>query len=151
VEQVGVVNEEAEWERQQLEEIDRALDILNRLQGAFIRTSELQKDLSQADGRRCILVISGLKHTQHRKFFEVSPSGVKLVEPYENPNTAILAPVDSVKRVLMGTLNGDTSAFAAEWARGQAKLVGERRIHDGYVFASVFSELASLVKRYRSM
>jgi len=139
-------------EREQLDEIDRCFNLLERLQGLFLKTSSLRTgDLTQASGRRCILGISGLKYHKYNKFFEVRPDGVTAIDPYQNYNTYILAPIDSVLRVLKGVLDGDTSAFSAEWARGKAKLVGERRIHDGWVFGEVFRQLAEMIKKYREL
>lgn len=161
MEETGIALKEAEWERQQLENIEACLNTLDKLQHIFLNvpssmlpkddlSSMLPKDdLAKASGRRCILGVGGLKYHSYEKFFEVSPGGVRIVPPYDNFNTYISAPVDSVLRVLKGVLDGDTAAFSAEWARGQAKIVGERRIHDGYVFSEVFRRLALMIKRYR--
>lgn len=152
MEETTVASQEREWEQQQLKDIEDAFNALRTLQKVFLSTSTNSKsDLSKAAGRRCILGVSGLKYHEYRKFFEVTPTGVEIVQPYDTFNTYILAPVDSVLRVLRGTLEGDTEAFAAEWARGKARLSGERRLHDGYVFSAVFKSLALLIKRYREV
>ena len=145
---------EREREKQQLDEIESCLSSLQRLQKLFLSREQngailKKEDLELAKGRKCILGISGLKYNRYEKFFEVTPTGVSIVKPYSDFNTYITAPVDSVLRVLQGVLNGDTSTFSAEWARGQAKIVGAKHLHDGFVFGEVFRRLATLIKRYR--
>ena len=156
MEKVSVSNEvtEREQEQRQLEEIEACLSTLQRLQKLFLSRAQngtvlKQEELEQAKGRKCILGISGLKYHRYEKFFEVTPTGVSIVHDYSDFNTYITAPVDSVLRVLQGVLNGDTSSFSAEWARGDAKIVGPRHLHDGFVFGEVFRRLAILIKRYR--
>ena len=141
-------------ERRQLEEIEACLATLQRLQKLFLSRTQngtvlKKEELEQANGRKCILGISGLKYNRYEKFFEVTPTGVNIVTPYSDFNTYITAPVGSVLRVLQGVLNGDTSSFSAEWARGEAKIVGPRHLHDGFVFGEVFRRLATLIRRYR--
>ena len=150
--EIDVDIEEARWEKEQLEEIESCLDLIENLQKLFLvkdGTFLQAGDLTKAKGRRCILGISGLKYHKYEKFFEVTPAGVHMVAPYEEFNTYIAAPVDSIVRVLKGVLSGETSAFTSEWARGQAKIVGSKHLHDGYVFGQIFQRLARLIKRYR--
>ena len=153
VEVDAVVQEaEREQERKQLEEIERCLILLQKLQSVFLSSNGAlfkQEEITQASGRRCILRISGLKYHKYEQYFEVTQTGVKVVTPYTNPNTYIAAPIDSVLRVLQGVLNGDTSSFSSEWARGQAKIVGSKHLHDGFVFGEVFRRLATLIGRYK--
>ena len=120
------------------------------LEGTF-GTLATTAERSSAEGRRCILSISGLKHHQAAFFFEVTGARIRQVPRFETYNTYIAAPIDSVIRVLKGVLNGDENAFSNEWARGQAKLVGEHSVHDGLQFAEAFRRLAGLVKRYRAL
>lgn len=131
-------------------ELDDCLDALNILQEAFlafINPSELQV----AEGRRCILGLSDLQYHQRHYYFEVTGARIILVNRYEHYNTLIMAPLRSVLRVLQGTLEGDEEAFSKEWARGKAKVVGEKNLHDAIMFADVFKRLARLVKRYRQL
>lgn len=131
-------------------ELDDCLNALNVLQEAFlafINNSELQV----AEGRRCVLGLADLKYHQRHYYFEVTGSRITLVDRYEHYNTLILAPLRSVLRVLQGTLEGDEEAFGKEWARGKAKVVGEKNFHDAIMFADVFKRLARLVRRYREL
>ena len=139
---------EAEIEAQALEDIDKTLDRMDKLQRLWMR--ELSRgDLEQAQGRKCVLGITGLKYHRFEKFFQVTPTGVQIVDPYEGFNSYIEAPLDSVVRVLKGVLEGDSTIFTQEWARGIAKIRGQRRVHDGYVFNQVFARLAEMFARYK--
>lgn len=109
------------------------------------------EELKSAEGRRCILSISALKHQKADFFFEVLGARIRQVPPFDNFNTYIAAPIDSVIRVLKGALDGDEDAFANEWSRGQAKLVGDHSVHDGLQFNEAFRRLAKLIKRYRAL
>lgn len=140
----------AETERQQIEQVQLLLQAFDMLAGTFatLATSDERKN---AEGRRCILAITGLEHQQAAFFFEVVGAGIRQVPRFERYNTYIGAPIDSVIRVLKGVLDGDENAFTNEWARGQAKIVGAHSLHDGLQFAEAFRRLAQLVKRYRAL
>lgn len=120
------------------------------LQGTFSNLTTAAERTS-AEGRRCILSISDLKYHQAAFFFEVTGAMIRQVPQFERYTTHIAAPIDSVVRVLKGVLDGDENAFANEWARGQAKLVGKHSVHDGFQFAEAFRRLAGAIKRYRTL
>lgn len=140
--------QEREWEASLLEEIELCLQGMDNLQQAWLGHLA-EGDLEAADGRKCILGISGLQYHRYEKFFQVTSQGVRLVDPYEDFNTYITASLPAVVRVLKGVLSGDPTAFASEWSRGQCKLVGSRYVHDGLVFSQVFSRLALLIRKIR--
>ena len=140
----------AEAERHQLDQVRALLQALDMLQGAF-GTLATAAERSSAEGRACILGITGLQHQEARFFFRVEGSKIRQVAPFERYNTYIGAPIDSVVRVLKGVLDGDENAFTNEWARGQAKLIGPHSVHDGLQFAEAFRRLALLIKRYRAL
>jgi len=146
---MGTEDEEREAERQQLEKLQECFKALDDLQSAF---SWLTKPAERADaeGRRCILSVSGLKYSEQRSlFFEVSNGRIQLVEPYTDYSTYIVAPIDSVIRVLSGIIEGDEDAFSKEWARGKTSITGQRHVHDAIQFSDVFKRLARLCKQYR--
>lgn len=119
------------------------------MSGTFARLATAE-ELRSAEGRACILAITGLQHQQATYFFQVVGGAIRQVPPFERYNTYIGAPIDSVIRVLKGALEGDEHAFAREWTRGQAQLKGDYSIHDGYQFDEAFRRLARLVKRYKT-
>ena len=146
---IADANAERESEARQLADLDNVLTRLERMQRILLPQMQRGQDLQDAEGRRCILVLEGLKFHKFAKFFEVSRSGVRLVEPFDTYNTAILAPLDSVIRVLKQVLDGKRNAFSSEWARGKARIIGSRSMHDGYVFGQVFDQLAEVIGRYK--
>ena len=147
---LGEAADEAAIELAKIEQVQTLLEAFNMLEGTFA-TLATSEELKSAEGRRCILSISGLKHQKAAFFFEVLGARIRQVEPFENYNTYIGAPIDSVIRVLKGVLDGDEDAFANEWSRGQAKLVGEHSVHDGLQFNEAFRRLTRLIKRYRAL
>jgi len=106
-------------------------------------------DLQLANGRRCILQITDYDGAVHSRLFEVTEVGVKVLPAEGDYNTLILAPIDSVARVLKGVLAGNRAAFSSEWAKGRARIVGNRKLHDGFVFSEIFGRLADRIKSYR--
>lgn len=120
------------------------------LEGSFASLATAA-ELRSAEGRRCILSIRGLQYHKADFFFEVVDAGIHQVQPFEKFNTYIAAPIDSVTRVLKGMLEGDEHAFTKEWARGQAKLVGDYSVHDGLQFDLACRRFARLLNRYRAL
>jgi len=146
---MGREDAEREAESRQLEELYKCFKALDDLQTTF---SWLAKpdERDDAEGRRCILSVSGLKYNQQKSiFFEVSNGRVQMVEPYEEYSTYIVAPIDSVIRVLSGVIEGDEDVFAKEWARGKASITGQRHVHDAIQFTEAFRRFARLCKQYR--
>lgn len=97
------------------------------------------------------MAITDLEYHEVSFFFEVKGARIRQITPFENYTTYISAPIDSVIRVLKGVLDGDENAFANEWSRGQAKLVGKHSVHDGLQFQEAFRRLTTLIKRYRAL
>lgn len=138
----------AEEEERIVGQVDKCFATIEKLQRLFL--SQISDgDHLEAKGRKCILIMKGEHQPQYSKYFEVTESGVKLVDPYENYDTAIEAPVDSVLNVLKAVLDGREDAFSSEWARGRCRIIGARKLHDGYVFGQVFARLARVIQLYR--
>jgi hypothetical protein len=135
-------------ERDKIKQVQALLNAFDLLGGAFA-TLASTNELKSAEGRRCIVSISGLKHHQAAFFFEVSGTKILQVQPFEDFTTFISAPIDTVIRVLKNAFEGDENAFINEWARGQAKIVGKHSVHDALQFHEAFRRLARLIKRYR--
>lgn len=125
----------------------KAIDLL---EGTLIALAQ-PGELASAEGRRCILAITGLEHHQVSFFFEVAGARIRQVPPFEGYTTYIAAPIDSVMRVLKGMFDGDENAFVNEWTRGRAKIIGIHSINDGLQFQEGFRRLAGVIKRYRAL
>ena len=135
-------------ERQWVREIDTCLATIVRLQSLFLNQLS-DGDHVEADGRKCVLVMKSEYQQVSSKYFEVTASGVKLVDPYDDYDSAIEAPVESVLNVLKAVLDGREDAFSSEWARGKCRIIGAHKLHDGYVFGQVFARLARVIQVYR--
>ena len=131
-----------------LEEIDACLRLIDVLQERWMPDLE-HGDLKSASGRRCVLQITDYDGKVHSRLFEVTEFGIKVLPPEGHYNTLILAPIDAVAQVLKGVLAGDRAAFSSEWAKGRARIVGDRKLHDGFVFSEIFGRLADRIKAYR--
>ena len=141
-------DEERAAEQRKVEELHQCFRALDDLQNAF---SWLAKpdERAAAEGRRCILSVTGLKYTpQSSIFFEVANGRVSMVDPYEEHSTYIVAPIESVIRVLSGVIEGDADAFSKEWAKGLASVTGQRHVHDAIQFSEAFRRFALLCRRY---
>lgn len=143
----AVAETELKQEKADLEKLDRAVEGLAALSKAF-KGFATKDELAEAEGRKCILAISGLKTTKRNYFFEVTGSSIRLSEPYTDYTTLIVAPLDSVLRVFRATAAGDKWAFSNEYAHGKAYFKGERHLFDSYAMSEAFKRFAELAKRY---
>lgn len=101
------------------------------------------EQLAEAEGRKCVLVISGLRHHQAAYFFSVSELSVKQVAPFETYDTYVQAPLALVVDLLERVLSGEKGAFGDLMASGRGKIIGPHSPHDMMIFGEVFDELAN--------
>ena len=142
-----IAEAELSQEKADLEKLDKAVEGLGIMSKAFARFAT-KEELVEAEGRKCILAISGLKTTKRAFYFEVTGASIRIVPPYSDYTTLIVAPLDSVIRVFSGIANGDKWAFSNERARGRAIFKGERSVHDAFALSESFKRFAELAKRY---
>jgi hypothetical protein len=140
---------EAELAQEQtdLEKLDKAIKGLETLSRAF-KSFATKEELTEAEGRRCILAISGLKTTKRAYYFEITGASIRLCEPYRDYTTLIIAPLDSVLRVFKGVAAGDKWAFSNERARGKAIFKGSHSLFDAYALGEAFKRFSELARRY---
>jgi len=136
-------------ETEQLRDLEQTVSIIMRMQKAFLPQIVVPGELSVTNGRKCMLVVDDLQFNSSAHYFQVTETGVELVEPYDTYDTAIIAPLDSILNVLKATLAGHEDPFGDEWTRGRARLVGDNRFHDGLAFKTVFQRLAGQIRKYR--
>jgi len=142
---------ETEVEAGKIEELTSLLRALSTVLDAFNGLASAVEQQA-AEGRRCILAVTGLKHHPRQAFFfEVKGYKIQIVDPFTNYTTYIEAPIDSVIRVLKGIWDGREDAFSAEWSRGQAQIRGTRSLHDGMQFNEGFKRVARGIKQYRAL
>lgn len=138
---------EREREAAQIMELDRCLAGLKQLAAIFKRVASTE-ELKAAEGKRCILAISGLRFHTKSYYFQVTGTSIEVVNPYEDYNTLILAPIESVINVLKGLAAGNKWAFSEERARGKAVIRGSHSLHDAYAISEAFKRFAALASRY---
>ncbi len=143
----AIAEAELKQEREDLKKLDKAIQGLQILSKAFSKFAT-KEELAEAEGRKCILAISGLKTTKKAYYFEVTGASIKLVEPYSDFTTLIVAPLSSVLRVFSGVAAGNKWAFHDERAKGRVIFKGERSLHDVYALGEAFKRFAELAKRY---
>lgn len=131
-----------------VKELESHIESMRRLQPALRRIFKPDEVLD-AQGKRCILVVQGLRHHTPIFFFEVTGGSLQMVSPYDNYDTKIYASVSSILRVFRKLLAGVEGGFAEEWARGYGKIEGKRSVHDAYMFASIFDTLARRIRETR--
>lgn len=143
----AVLEAELAQEKADLEKLDKAVEGLQILSRAF-RKFATKEEIAEAEGRKCILAISGLKTTKQVYYFEVTGATIQIVSPYADYTTLIIAPLDSVLRVFKGIAAGDKWAFSNERARGKAIFKGSHSLHDAYALSEAFKRFAELAKKY---
>ena len=125
----------------------KAVDMLLGTFGFLATAGEIKA----AQGRRTILAISDLKYQKATFYLEVVGLAIREVPPYEQFNTKIEAPIDTVIRVLKGITEGERNVLVDEKSRAQATLKGDYSVHDLLQMNEGFNRLADGIKRYRAL
>jgi len=107
------------------------------------------EQILEAEGRRCVLSVTGLRFHDLTLYFTVSQLSVKVSPPFESYDTFVQVPLSTINELLGRTLAGDKGAFGDILASGQARIIGPHAPHDMIVWESVFDELASNIARLR--
>lgn len=67
-------------EEAKCEELERCVAVLKTISAVFRRVAT-KEELTEAEGRRCVLAISGLKHTRKVSYFQITGSTIEVVDP----------------------------------------------------------------------
>jgi len=111
-------------------------------------------EVRDAEGRRADLVVTGVGDHNVVYQFVVQGGRVRIgveTAPSGKLNTRIVAPIDSVIRVLEGVLAGNEKAFFEEHRRNQIRVEGAKNFHDATIFGETFGRLARLIRNYRNV
>ena len=111
------------------------------------------EQLAEAEGRKCVLSISGLRFHEVSYFFVISQLSVKISHPFEGYDTHVQAPLSAVNELLERILSGQggEGAFSDMVASGKGKVVGPHAVHDIMVWEDVFGELTKNIGRLRQL
>lgn len=104
-----------------------------------------------AEGKKCILSVTGLRYHQEIIFFEVTELSIKSVEPFESFNTWIEADVGAILKVLRGLLSGKEDAFSESLGSDSVKIRGKKTYHDMVIFNEIFNTLAAHIRKFKEI
>jgi len=139
-------------ERDAIERLTRYMDILQKFERPLVmmmRAKYNESELLEADGKKCVISVTGLKFHELTLYFQISGMSIKQVKPYEGGDTFIQAPIWVVNSFLSRVLSGEGTAFADLVSGGDVKFRGNRSYHDLKVFNDVCDHLAENIKRLR--
>ena len=141
-------------EREALDRLFTYLDTFKKFErplGMLLKRKYNPEEIVEAEGKRCVISITGLKHHDLTLFFEVSNLSLKQVDPYERYDTFIQSPLRLIIVFLQRTLSGDGSAFSDLAGSNDVKIRGSRTYHDILVFSDACEVLAANIRRLRSV
>jgi hypothetical protein len=152
--QVGRVSPQADPAINEIRKLDDIRDFLKGLdilQASFPRLAS-PGEKNAAEGRRCVIVITGLKHhPNYAIYFEVKNSSLSQVAPFTQYTTKIEAPLESVLRVLGRLSNGEENVFTDEKRLGVAVVEGVHSLHDLYWINNAANRVARIIRAYKAL
>lgn len=107
--------------------------------------------LLEAEGKKCILAVSGLRYHNLVLYLEVYGLGIREVSPYDTYDTYIIVSLSRLNELLGRTLSGDRDAFGDILASGEGKVIGMKAPHDLLIFEEIFQELADHIAKFLPM
>lgn len=145
-------NEAKAVERAALDNLYSHLDTFKRFErplAMMLRRKYTPEEVMEAEGKRCVINVTGLRFHNVTLFFQVSGLAVKQVEPYEGYDTFIQAPLKTVINFFKRVLSGDTDTFGDLVGGNDVKIRGPRTYHDILVFEDACRTLAMNIQRLR--
>lgn len=108
------------------------------------------EEMLEAEGKRCVISVTGLRYHEVIVYFQITGLSIVEVEPYENFDTFISAPLSVVNQFLARVLSGDENAFGDLAAGNNVKFRGKKTFYDLSAFQEIATTLAKNIKRLRS-
>lgn len=141
---------EATTESEQLaraKAILQALDIVqNAAAGIFT-----QGEQRTAEGRKCVLCITGMRqHPDELFYFVVADGRIQQVRALDRYDTYLKASLDVTLRVLERIWQGDDGAFVDAKAKYGAVVRGGHPLYDLWAMGQAFARVAKYLKNYRA-
>lgn len=141
-----------DMEKEAISRLNSYLDILKRFEKpliALLRKKYPPEEVMEAEGKKCIIRVSGLKTHDLIIFFEVTGMSITRVEPFEKYDTYVQVPIWTLNKFLAGVLSGDEDAFGDIVAGGEVKFMGQKTYHDLLIFNDCLKTLARNIGRLR--
>ena len=140
---------------------EEAIDKLYRYLEAFrkfekpltsiLRRKYSPEEILEAEGKRCVISVRGLKYHDLVLFFQVSGLSIKRVEPYEGYDTYIEAPIKIINLFLARILSGDEEAFGDLITGNDVKIRGPHTFHDIHIFEDATRLLAQNIRQLKGV
>ena len=109
------------------------------------------EEILEAEGKKCIIQVSGLRYHDLSLYFQVSSLSLRQVQPFEDADTFVQVPIGIINTFLSRILSGDDSAFGDMVAGNEVKFRGKHTFHDLRIFSDVTSTLAKNIARIRQV
>lgn len=103
----------------------------------------------EAEGKKCVLSVTGLKYHQEVVFLEVTELSIKNKEPFENFDTWIEADISVIIKVLRNLLSGKEDVLSEAFGSNSVKVRGKKTYHDMAIFSEVTNTLSAHIRKFR--
>ncbi len=114
---------------------------------AQLRKKYSPEELLEAEGKRCVIAVTGLRYHDLVLYFQVNGLSIKQVEPYEDGDTFIQCPIRIINMFMARMLSGDEDCFGDLVAGNEVRFRGKHTYHDLQIFGSTCSMLAKNIRR----
>jgi len=118
---------------------------------SILRRKYSPEEILEAEGKRCVISVRGLKYHDLILFFQISGLSLKQVEPYESYDTYIEAPIKVINLFLARILSGDEEAFGDLITGNDVKIRGPHTFHDIAIFEDATRTLAQNIKQLKQV
>lgn len=139
-------------EEQAINKLTRYLAAFRRFEkplASMLRRKYSPEEILEAEGKRCVISVRGLKYHDLVLFFQISGLSIKEVEPYEGYDTYLETPIKIINLFLARVLSGDEEAFGDLITGNDVKIRGPHTYHDIHVFEEGTRLLAQNIKQLK--
>jgi len=118
---------------------------------SILRRKYSPEEILEAEGKRCVISVRGLRFHDLVIFFQVSGLSVQQVEPFDSYDTFIEAPIKVINLFLARVLSGDEEAFGDLITGNDVKIRGPHTFHDIAIFEDTTRTLAQNIKQLKGV
>jgi len=132
----------------------RYLDAFKKFEkplASILRRKYSPEEILEAEGKRCIISVRGLRFHDLVIFFQISGLSIQQVEPFDSYDTFIEAPIKTINLFLARILSGDEEAFGDLITGNDVKIRGPHTFHDIAIFEDATRTLAQNIKQLKQV
>ena len=107
--------------------------------------------IQEAEGKRCVVMVSGLKYYNLALYFQISQLSITQVQPFDHFHTFIQAPVGVIIEFFARMLSGDPDCLGDMMTRENVQIRGPHTYHDLVVWEDIIRILSSTILRFKSI